>query len=170
MRNISILLRLWMMIVVVMMMMTTTITIYILAEYQILNFLVHVLSLHTKEEHELRVFENRVLRRIFGPKREEVAGGWRRLHNEELHNLYDSANVIRVIKWRRMRWMGEVARVEEMRNAYSILVGKPEGKRSLGRPRHRREDNIGIDFREIGWEGVDWMHVAALPPRPVNTA
>jgi len=66
--------------------------------------------------------------------------------------------------------MGEVARVEEMRNAYSILVGKPEGKRSLGRPRHRWEDNIGIDFREIGWEGVDWMHVAALPPRPVNTA
>jgi hypothetical protein len=83
------------------------------------------------------VFENRVLRRIFGPKREEVAGDWRRLHNEELHNLHASPNVIRVIKSKRMSWTGHVARMEEMRNAFKILIGKSEGKRPLGRPRRR---------------------------------
>jgi hypothetical protein len=79
-----------------------------------------------REEHRLRVFENRVLRRIFGPKRDEVTGGWRKLHNEELHNLYSSPNIIRVIKSRWMRCPGHVALVEEKRNAYRILVGKPE--------------------------------------------
>jgi hypothetical protein len=90
-------------------------------------------SLTLRQEHRLRVFENRVLRRIFGPKRDEMAGGWRKLHNEELHNLYSSPSVIRIIKSRRMRWAGNVARMGERRNAYRILVGIPEGKRLLGR-------------------------------------
>jgi hypothetical protein len=101
------------------------------------------------------VFENRVLRRIFGPKREEVAGGWRRLHNEELHNLYDSPNIIRVIKSRRMRWAGHVTHIGDMINAYKLLVSKREGKRPLRRARCRWEDNTRMDLREIGWEGVD---------------
>jgi hypothetical protein len=96
------------------------------------------------------VFENRVLRRIFGPKRDEVTRGWRKLHNEELHNLYSSPSIIRVIKSRRMRWAGHVARMGERRNAYRILVVKPEGKRPLGRPRRRWVDNIKMDLREIG--------------------
>jgi hypothetical protein len=90
-----------------------------------------------REEHRLRVFENRVLGRIFGPKRDEVTGSWRKLHNEELHGLYSSSSIVRVIKARRMRWAGHVARVGEVRRAYSILVGRPEGRRPLGRPRHR---------------------------------
>jgi hypothetical protein len=85
-------------------------------------------SLTLREEHRLRVIESRVLRRIFGPKRDEVTGGWRKLHNEELHNLYSSSSIIRMIKSRRMRWSGHVGRMEEKRNAYRILVGKPEGK------------------------------------------
>jgi hypothetical protein len=84
------------------------------------------------------VFENRVLRRIFGPKRDEVTGDWRKLHNEELHNLYFSPNIIRMIKSRRMRWAGHVARMGDKRNAYRILVGKPKGRRPLGRPRRKR--------------------------------
>jgi hypothetical protein len=88
------------------------------------------------------VFENGVLRRIFGPKRDEVTGGWRKLHNEELHNSYSSPSIIRMIKSRRMRWSGHVAHTGENRNAYRILVGKPEGKRSLGRPKRRWEHNI----------------------------
>jgi hypothetical protein len=88
-----------------------------------------------KEELRLRVFESRVLSRIFDLKREEVTGDWRKLHNEELHNLYSSPNIIRMIKSRRMRWAGHVARMGETRSAYRILVGKPEGKRPLGRPR-----------------------------------
>jgi hypothetical protein len=106
------------------------------------------------------VFGNRVLRRIFGPKRGEGARGWRRLHNEELHNLYASTYIVRVIELRRMRWAEHVVRMGEMTNAYNILVGKPEGKRPLGRPRCRREDNIRMDFREIRCESVDWMHLA----------
>jgi hypothetical protein len=90
-----------------------------------------------REERRLRVFENRVFRRIFGPKRDEEAGGWRKLHNEELHNSYSSPSVNRIIKSRRMRWVGHVAQMGEKRNAYRILVGKPEGKRPLGRPRRR---------------------------------
>jgi hypothetical protein len=88
------------------------------------------------EEHRLRVFENRVLRRIFGPKREED-GSWRKLHNDELHILYSSPNIVRVIKSRRMRWAGHVARMGEGRGVYRVLVGKPEGRRPLGRPRRR---------------------------------
>jgi hypothetical protein len=88
----------------------------------------------------MRVFENRVLRRIYGPKRDEVTGYWRKLHNEELHNLYSSPNIIRMIESRRMRWAGRVARMGETRNAYRILVGKPEEKRPLGRPRCRWVD------------------------------
>jgi hypothetical protein len=90
-----------------------------------------------REEHRLRVFENRVLRRIFGPKRDEVTGGWRKLHNEELHGLYSSPSIVRVIKASRMRWVGPVARMGEVRGAYNILVGMPEGRRPLGRPRRR---------------------------------
>jgi hypothetical protein len=101
------------------------------------------------------VFESRVLRRIFGPKRDEVIEGWRKLHNEELHNLYCSPSIIRIIKSRRMTWAVNVARVGENMNAYRILVGKPEGKGPLGRPRRRWEDNIGMDLREIGWGGMD---------------
>jgi hypothetical protein len=89
------------------------------------------------EEHGLRVFENRVLRRIFGPKRDGVTGGWRKLHNEELHNLYSSPSIIILIKSRTMKWVGLVARMGEKRNAYRILVGNLEGKRPLGRPRCR---------------------------------
>jgi hypothetical protein len=89
-----------------------------------------------------------------------VAGIWRRLHNEELHNLYISPNIIRMTTSRRMRWMGHVARIGEMRNAYKILVGKPEGKRPLGRLRHKWEVNIRVVLKEIVWEDVDWMHLA----------
>jgi hypothetical protein len=96
-----------------------------------------------REESRLRVFENRVLRRIFGPKRDEVTGEWRRLHNKELYALYSSTNIIRVIKSRRVRWTGHVACMGERRGA---LVGKPEGRRPLGRPRRRWEDNIKMDL------------------------
>jgi hypothetical protein len=105
------------------------------------------------------VFENRVLRRIFGPKRDEVTGEWRKLHNGELHNLYSSPDIIRQIKSRRMRWMGHVACMGEGRNVYRVLVGKPEGKGSLERPRRRWKDGIKMDLREIGW-GVEWIHLA----------
>jgi len=98
--------------------------------------------------------ENRVLRRIFGPKRDEVTGEWRKLHNEELNNLYSSSNIVRVIKSRRMRWAGHVARMEEGRGVYRVSVGKPEGRRPLGRPRRRWKDNIRMDLREVGvWTG-----------------
>jgi hypothetical protein len=106
------------------------------------------------------VFENRVLRRIFGPKRDEVTGGWLNLHNEELHNFHSSPNIIRMIKSRRMRWAGHLARIVEKRNACRILVGKPEEKRPLGRPRHRWVDNIKMDLREIGWDFMDWINMA----------
>jgi hypothetical protein len=96
-----------------------------------------LLFLPLREEQRLRVFENRVLRRIFGPKRDEVTGVWRKLHNEELHNLYSSQSIIRMMKSRRVRWAGHVARVGKKRNTCRILVGKPERKRPLGRPRCR---------------------------------
>ena len=96
---------------------------------------VKVWSLTAREERKLRVFENMVLRRIFGPRRVEVTGEWRRWHNEEQNGLYSSHNIVRVIKSRRMRWIGHVACMGEKRGAYRVLVGKPEGKRPLGRPR-----------------------------------
>jgi hypothetical protein len=96
-----------------------------------------------------------LLRRIFEPKRDEVTGGWRKLHNEELHGLYSSPSIVRVMKSRRMRWTGHVTRMGEVRNAYSILVGKPGGRRPLGRPRRRWEDNIGMGLSEIGFGDVN---------------
>jgi hypothetical protein len=102
-----------------------------------------------------------VLRRVFGPKREEMTGGWRRLHNEELRKLYASPNIIRVIKSRRMKWVDHVVTHdrEGERNAYKILVGKPEGERPCERLKRRSEDNIRMDLRQIRWEVVDWMRV-----------
>jgi hypothetical protein len=97
------------------------------------------------------VFENRVLMRIFGPKRDEATGEWRRLHNEELNDLYSSPNIIRVIKSRRTRWTGHVARMGEKRGAYRILVGRPERRRPLGRPRRKWEANIKTDLQEVRW-------------------
>src|SRR5215468_8370822 len=99
-------------------------------------------SLTLMEERRLREFENRVLRRIFEPKRDEVTVEWRKLHNEELHDLYSSLNILWVIKSRRMKWAGHGARMGEERGVYRVLLGKPEGKRQLGRPRRRWEDNI----------------------------
>jgi hypothetical protein len=107
-------------------------------------------SLTIREEHRLREFENRVLRRILGPKGDEETGKWRKLHNGELHNLYSSPDIIREIKSRRMRWVGHVARMGDGRNVYRVLVGKSVGKRPLGRPSHRWEDGIKMDLREIG--------------------
>jgi hypothetical protein len=101
-----------------------------------------------------------VLRRIFGPRRDEVTGDWRKLHNGELHKLYSSPDIIRQVKSRRMRWAGHVARMGEGRNLYRVLVGKPEGKRPLGRQRRRWEDGIKMDLREIGWGCVEWIHLA----------
>jgi hypothetical protein len=101
------------------------------------------------------VFENRVRRRIFGPKRDEGTGEWRKLHIEELRDLYSLPSIIRIIKSRRMRWTGHVARMGEKRNAYRLLVGKPEEKRPPGRPRRRWVDNIRMDLGEVGWGDVD---------------
>jgi hypothetical protein len=116
-------------------------------------------SLIVREEHGLKVFENRLLGRIFGHKREEVTKGSRRLHNEELGNLHTSPNIIRVVKSRRLRWAGHVARMEGMMNPFRVLVRKAEGKRPLGRPRRRLGDNIRMDLKEIGWEVLYWIHV-----------
>jgi hypothetical protein len=106
------------------------------------------------------LFENRVLRRIFGPKRDEVTGEWRKLHNEELNDLYSSPNIVRVIKSRRMRWAGHVARMGEERGVYRVLVGKSEGKRPLGRPRRRWEHNTRMDLQEVGCGGMDSIGMA----------
>jgi hypothetical protein len=103
-------------------------------------------SLTFTEERRLRVFEKRVLRRIFGPKREED-GSWRKFDNDELHSLYSSPNIVRVIKSRRMRWAGHVGRMGEGRGVYRVLIGRPEGKRPLGRSRRRWEDNIKMELR-----------------------
>jgi hypothetical protein len=105
-------------------------------------------------------FLNIVLRRIFEPKRDEVTGKGRKLHNEELRDLYSSPSIIRIIKSRRMRRVGHVARMGEKWNAYRLLVGKPEGKRPLGRPRRRWVDNIRMDHGEVGWGDVDWIGLA----------
>ncbi|KAJ4432156.1 hypothetical protein ANN_20772 [Periplaneta americana] len=117
-------------------------------------------TLTLREEHRLRVFENKMLRKIFGAKRDEVTGIWRKLHNAELHALYSSPDIIRNIKSRRLRWAGHVARMGESRNAYRVLVGRPEGKRPLGRPRRRWEDNITMDLREVGYDDRDWIGLA----------
>jgi hypothetical protein len=112
-----------------------------------------------REEHRLRVFEKRVLRKVFGPKREED-GSWRKLHNDEIHRLYSLPNIVRVIKSRRMRWAGHVARMGEGRGVYGVLFWRPEGKRPLGRPRHRGEDNIKMNLREIVIDGTNWIRLA----------
>ena len=104
--------------------------------------------------------ENRVLRRIFGTKKDEVTGEWRKLHNEELNDLYCSPNIFRVIESRRMRWVGHVARMGERKGVYRVLVGKPEGKRTLGRPRRRWEDNIKMDLQEVGFCCMHWIELA----------
>jgi len=109
---------------------------------------------------KLRVFENMVLRRIFGLRRDEVTGEWRRLHNEGLNDLYCSPNIVWVIKWRRMRWSGHVARMGEERVVYWVLVGKPEGRRPLGRPRRRWVDNMRMDVQEVRFGYIDWIRLA----------
>jgi len=118
------------------------------------------MSLTLREERKLRVFENMVLRRIFGPSRDEVTGDWRRLHNEELNDLYSLLNIVQVIKSRRMRWAGYVALMGEERGVCRVLVGKPEGKRPLGRRRRRWVDNIMLDLQEVGCVYMDWIGLA----------
>jgi len=113
-----------------------------------------------REDRKLRVFEKRVLRRILGPRRDEVTGEWRRLHNEELNDLYSLPNIVRVIKSRRMRWAGNVGRMGEERGAYRVLVGKPEGRRPLGRPRRIWANNIRTDLQEVGCVYMDWIGLA----------
>jgi hypothetical protein len=110
------------------------------------------------EEHRLRVFENRASRKTLGPKR-EIDGSWRKLHNE-FHSLYSSPNIVRVIKSRKMRWAGHAARMGEGRGVYRVFVGRPEGRRPLGRSRRRWEDNIKMDLREIGIDGANWFQLA----------
>jgi hypothetical protein len=108
--------------------------------------------------HILNIFVLCIINQIFGPKRDEVTRCWRRLHNEELHGLYSSPSIVRVIKARRMRWAGHVARMGVVRGEYNILVWRPEGRRPLGRPRRRWEDNIKMDLMETGFRDVDWIH------------
>ena len=115
-------------------------------------------SLTLREERRLRVFENRVLRRVFGPRKDEVTGEWKK--HEELNYLYFLPNIVRVVKSRRMRWTGHVARMGEDRGVHRVLVGKPERKRPLGRPRRRWEDNIKMDLQEVGGGRWDWMELA----------
>jgi hypothetical protein len=115
-----------------------------------------------REEHRMKVFEKMVLKRIFGRKRDEMTGGWRQLHNEELRNLYSSSNVIRMIKSRIMSWTGPVSRMRETRNTYRVFVGIPDGKRPPGRRRHRWEDNIKRYLGEIGgamYTGFIWLRI-----------
>ena len=112
------------------------------------------------EERKLRVFENRVLRRIFGPRRDEAMGEWRRLHIEELNDFFSSPNIAWMIKLRRMRWAGQVAHMGEERGVYRVLVGKPKGRRPPGRPRRRWADNIRRDLQEVGCVYMDWFGLA----------
>ena len=116
-------------------------------------------SLTLREKRKLRVFENKVLRRIFGPRRDKVTGDWRRMRNEELNDLYSSPNIVQVTK-SRMRWAGHVAHMGEERGVYRVLVGKLEGRRPLGRPRRRWEDNIRMDLWDVGiWTGLGWPRI-----------
>jgi hypothetical protein len=107
-------------------------------------------SLTLREKRRLKLFENRVLRRALGPRRDEVTGEWRKLHNEKLNDLYSLSNIVRVVKSRRMRWAGHVARMGEGRGVHRVWVGKPEGMRPLGRPRRRWEGNIKTDIQDVG--------------------
>ena len=113
-----------------------------------------------REERKLRAFESMVLRRIFGPRRDEVTGEWRRLYGEELNDLYPSPNIVGVIKSRRMRWVGHLARMGEESGVYRVLVGKPEGRRPLGRPRCRWANNISMGPQEVGCGYMDWIGLA----------
>jgi hypothetical protein len=119
-------------------------------------------SLTLRKERRLRMFENRVLKKVFGPKRDEVTGKWRKLHNEELNDLYFLPNIVRVVKSRRMKWAGHVARMGEDRGVHRVLAGKPEGKRPLGRPRRRWEDILRWIFRkleEVVGTGWSWLRI-----------
>jgi hypothetical protein len=123
------------------------------------------LSRTLREERRLRVFERRVLRRVFGPKRDEVTREWRKLHNEEISDLYSLPNTVRVVKSSRMRWAGRVARMGEGIVVHRVLVGKPAGKRPLGRPRRRWENNIKMDLQEVGgvmWTGWSWLRIGTV--------
>jgi hypothetical protein len=111
--------------------------------------------LRLREEHRLRTFENRVLRRIFGPKRDEVTGKWRTVHSEGLNDMYSSPSIFRVTKSRRMRWAGHVVRIGDKRGAYRVLVVKPEGKKSLGKPKHRLGCNIEMYLQQVRWGDMD---------------
>jgi hypothetical protein len=113
-----------------------------------------------REESRLRVFENRVLRNIFGPKRDEITREWKKIHNEDLYDLYSSPTILQLIKSRRMRWAEHAARMGDGRGVYRVLVGKPEGKGQLGRPRGRWEDNIKMGLQEVGCGSVDWIKLA----------
>jgi hypothetical protein len=117
-------------------------------------------SLTLRVERRLRVFENRVLKRVFGAKRDEVTREWRKLHNEELRDLYSLPHIVRVVKSRRMRWAGHVARMGEGRDVHGVLVGRPEGTRPWGRPRRGWVDNIKMDLQEVGGGCGDWMELA----------
>ena len=117
-------------------------------------------SLTLREERRLREFENKVVRNIFGAKRDEITGEWRKLYNAELHELYSSSNIIKNLKSRRLRWAGHVARMEQTRIVYRVLVLKPESRRPIGRPRRRWEDNIKMDLREVGCEPGGWKALA----------
>ena len=108
------------------------------------------------------MFENKVLRKIFGAKKDEITGEWRKLHNVELHALYSSPNIVRSLKSRQLRWAGHIARMEQSRNAYRVLVGKPEGKRLLGRQKLRWEDIIKIDLREVVCDPRDLIALAEV--------
>ena len=111
-------------------------------------------TLTLREDQRLQVFENKFLREIFGPKRDDQTSEWRRLHNSELHDLYGKPDIIRIVKSRRLRWTGHVTRMGNERGAWKLLVGKPEGKRPVGRPRMRWENNINHDLREIDYTGM----------------
>ena len=113
-----------------------------------------------KEKFRPRVFKSRMLRKIFRPKRDEGIKEWRRLHNKELYAHYSSPYIIRVIKSRRLRWAGHVAHMVESRGAYRILVGKPEERRPLERPKRRWEDNIKMDLTDVAWDGMEWIDLA----------
>jgi hypothetical protein len=128
--------------------------------YPVVLYGCEIWSLTLKEDHKLRVFEIRVLRMIFGPKRAKVTLRWRKLHNEELCGLHSSPSIIRIIKSRRTRWVGHVARIGEKKNTYRLLVGKAAGKRPLGRPRCRWMDNIKMEIGKIIWGDVDWTGLA----------